>query len=251
MIVGLRASHRPIIGVDPDDRHRRCAGLHCTHLGSHGGSPAAAFVPPALERALRPDPRPGVRPSRALPSVPADDRRSMGSVLRTGAKVDARAARALNPHHPKRNSPSSVLSAKRRSPRPARPALADLVTAPGTFTTATTVPRDSSGCSSRISQAPALGSPRCRSIRRCALWTGPSSTRRVFASGSSTRQRVDYALKVPMWQSLGLLPVIADRKRWTWVIASQCLTGSQHGISSSTLRSDERVAGLPQARLAR
>jgi hypothetical protein len=30
-------------------------------------------------------------------------------------------------------------------------------------------------------------------------------------------ERVEYALKVPMWKWLGLLPVIASRRRWTRV----------------------------------
>ena len=129
-----------------------------------------------------------------------------GSVLRTGSHVQG-AARGFNPHHPKDPSyyPLSVQVAQLGQ-------ILRLWNRPGNV-------HDSHNADGFLRIV--VGELRERFGRRLGLelrmdgaFFHPAVLR--FLDGELGRG-VEYAIKVPMWKWLGLLPVIADRKRWTRV----------------------------------
>ncbi len=129
-----------------------------------------------------------------------------GSVLRTGAKVEG-AARGFNPHHPKDPSyyPLSVHVAQlgqilRLRNRPGN--VHDSHGAAGFLRVVTRELRERFGRRTKLE------------VRMDAAFFHPEIFQ--FLDGELGRG-VEYAIKVPMWKWLRLLPVIASRSRWTRV----------------------------------
>jgi hypothetical protein len=129
-----------------------------------------------------------------------------GSVLRTGAKVEG-AARGFNPHHPKDPSyyPLSVHVAQlgqilRLRNRPGN--VHDSHGAAGFLRVVVRDLRERFGRRLRLE------------LRMDGAFFDPQIFR--FLDGELARG-IEYAIKVPMWKWLGLLPLIASRRRWTRV----------------------------------
>jgi hypothetical protein len=129
-----------------------------------------------------------------------------GSVLRTGAKVEG-AARGFNPHHPKDPSyyPLSVHVAQlgqilRLRNRPGN--VHDSHGAAGFLRVVTRELRERFGRGLKLE------------LRMDGAFFHPEIFQ--FLDGEQGRG-VEYAIKVPMWKWLGLLPVISTRRRWTRV----------------------------------
>jgi hypothetical protein len=126
-------------------------------------------------------------------------------VLRTGAKVDG-AERGYNPHHPK--DPSYY---------PLTAHLAQLGQILRVWNRPGNV-HDSHNAAGFLRVL--FADLRARFGHRCLLelrMDGAFFHPEIFAFLDG--ERVDYAVKVPMWKWLGLLPVIASRRRWTRVDA--------------------------------
>ncbi len=129
-----------------------------------------------------------------------------GSVLRTGSHVEG-AARGFHPHHPKDPSyyPLSVHVAQlgqilRLWNRPGN--VHDSHNADGFLRVVVRELRERFGRRLRLE------------LRMDGAFFHPAVFR--FLDGE-LGQGIEYAVKVPMWKWLGLLPVIAARKRWTRV----------------------------------
>jgi len=131
-----------------------------------------------------------------------------GSVLRTGSQVEG-AARGFNPHHPKDPSyyPLSVQVAQlgqilRIRNRPGN--VHDSHNADGFLRVVVRELRERFGRKLKLE------------LRMDGAFFHPEVFR--FLDGE-LGQDVEYAVKVPMWKWLGLLPRIASQKRWTRVDA--------------------------------
>ena len=200
VIGGLRVTHLAFVGTDPI--LLRFAGLHRMPSDRTVSEWLKAFRPETLEglgdlmRDLVYDCAERCGLSRL--TIDLD-----GTVLRTGAKVDG-AARGFNPHHPKDPSYYPLTAHLAQLGQILR-----IWNRPGNV-------HDSHNAAGflRVLFADLRGRFGHRlpvELRMDAAFFHPE----VFAFLDG--ERVDYALKVPMWKSLRLLPIIASRKRWTRV----------------------------------
>jgi hypothetical protein len=126
-------------------------------------------------------------------------------VLRTGAKVDG-AERGFNPHHPKDPSYYPLTAHLAQLGQILR-----LWNRPGNV-------HDSHNAAGFLRGL--FADLRARFGHRLPIelrMDGAFFHPEIFAF--LDEERVEYAVKVPMWKWLGLLPVIADRRRWTRVDA--------------------------------
>jgi len=191
VIGGLRVSHLAFVGVDPI--LLRFAGLHCTPSDRTVVAWLKAFTPPALERLsdlIRDLVYDQVERSR-LPRLTID---LDGTVLRTGAKVDG-AQRGFNPHHPKDPSYYPLTAHLAQLGQ-----LLRIWNRPGNV-------HDSHNAAGFLRVL--FQDLRARFGHRLPIelrMDGAFFHPAVFAFLDG--ERVDYALKVPMWQSLGLLPAL-------------------------------------------
>jgi hypothetical protein len=203
IVGGARVSHLVFLGVDPV--FLRFCGLHRLPADRTVVAWLKAFTTPALEalcdliRDLVYEQIEGLGLRRVTLDLD-------GSVLRTGSHVEG-AARGFHPHHPKDPSyyPLSVHVAQlgqilRLWNRPGN--VHDSHNADGFLRT---VVRD---LSERFGRRLKL------ELRMDGAFFHPDVFR--FLDGEWGRD-LEYAVKVPMWKWLGLLPVIAERKRWTRV----------------------------------
>ncbi len=201
LIVGsARVTHLTFLGVDPI--FLRFCGLHRLPADRTVVAWLKAFTPPALE-ALREIIRDLVYEQiewLGLKRVTLD---LDGSVLRTGSRVGG-AARGFNPHHPKDPSyyPLSVHVAQlgqilRIRNRPGN--VHDSHNADGFLRVVVRELRESFGIKLKLE------------LRMDGAFFHPDVFR--FLDGE-LGQDVEYAVKVPMWKWLGLLPRIASQKRW-------------------------------------
>jgi len=222
VIGGLRVSHLAFVGTDPI--LLRFAGLHLMPSDRTVVAWLKTFTPPLLERLsdlIRDLVYDQVERSR-LPRLTID---LDGTVLRTGAKVDG-AQRGFNPHHPK--DPSYY------------PLTAHLVqlgqilriwNRPGNV-------HDSHNAAGFLrvlfeDLRARFGHRLPVELRMDAAFFHPD----VFAFLDG--ERVDYALKVPMWKALRLLPTIAARKRWTRV--DRYIDGFELNLFIGSWKRTERV----------
>ena len=200
VIGGLRVTHLALVGTDPI--LLRFAGLHRTPSDRTVVAWLKAFTPPALERLsdlIRDLVYDQIERSH-LPRLTID---LDGTVLRTGAKVDG-AQRGFNPHHPKDPSYYPLTAHLAQLGQILR-----IWNRPGNV-------HDSHNAAGFLrvlfeDLRTRLGQRLPVELRMDGAFFHPA----VFAFLDG--ERVDYALKVPMWKSLGLLPLIASRKRWTRV----------------------------------
>jgi len=202
VIGGLRVSHLAFVGTDPI--LLRFSGLHLTPSDRTVVAWLKAFTPQALERLselirdLVYDQVERCRLSRL--TIDLD-----GTVLRTGAKVDG-AQRGFNPHHPK--DPSYYPLTAHLAP------LGQILRVwnrPGNV-------HDSHNAAGFLRGV--FEDLRARFGHRLPVelrMDGAFFHPEIFSFLDG--ERVDYALKVPMWKWLGLLPIIASRRRWTRVDA--------------------------------
>ena len=200
VIGGLRVSHLTFVGTDPI--LLRFAGLHRTPSDRTVVAWLKAFTPPALERLcdlIRDLVYDQIERSR-LPRLTID---LDGTVLRTGAKVDG-TQRGYNPHHPKDPSYYPLTAHLAQLGQILR-----IWNRPGNV-------HDSHNAAGFLRVL--FRDLRTRWGHRLPVelrMDGAFFHPEVFAFLDG--ERVDYALKVPMWKSLGLLPLIASRRRWTRV----------------------------------
>jgi hypothetical protein len=204
IVGGARVTHLAFIGVDPI--FLRFCGLHRVPSDRTVVTWLKAFTPPTLE-ALSDLIRDLVYEQierlhlRRL-TIDVD-----GSVLRTGSKVGG-AARGFNPHHPKDPSyyPLSahlaqlgqILRVQNRSGN-----VHDSHNAAGFLRVVVRELRE------RFGRIPL-------ELRMDGAFFHPEIFH--FLDGEIGRG-IEYAIKVPMWKWLGLLPIIASRRRWTRVDA--------------------------------
>jgi hypothetical protein len=202
LIGGLRVTHLAFVGTDPI--LLRFAGLHLVPADRTVVRWLKAFTPPLLERL-------GVlirdlvyeqieRCGLARLTIDLD-----GTVLRTGAKVDG-AERGFNPHHPK--DPSYY---------PLTAHLAQLGQILRVWNRPGNV-HDSHNAAGFLRGL--FADLRARFGHRLPIelrMDGAFFHPEIFEF--LDEERVEYALKVPMWKWLGLLPLIASRRRWTRVDA--------------------------------
>ncbi len=202
VIGGLRVTHLAFVGTDPI--LLRFAGLHLTPSDRTVVAWLKAFTPPALERLsdlirdLVYDQVERCRLGRL--TIDLD-----GTVLRTGAQVDG-AQRGFNPHHPK--DPSYY---------PLTAHLAQLGQILRVWNRPGNV-HDSHNAAGFLRGV--FEDLRARFGHRLPVelrMDGAFFHPEIFSFLDG--ERVDYALKVPMWKWLGLLPIIASRRRWTRVDA--------------------------------
>jgi len=222
VIGGLRVSHLAFVGTDPI--LLRFAGLHLTPSDRTVVAWLKTFTPPLLERLsdlIRDLVYDQVERSR-LPRLTID---LDGTVLRTGAKVDG-AQRGFSPHHPKDPSyyPLTAHLAQlgqilRIWNRPGN--VHDSHNAAGFLRVLFEDLRDRFGHRLPVE------------LRMDAAFFHPE----VFAFLDG--ERVDYALKVPMWRSLRLIPIIAARKRWTRV--DRYIDGFEMNLFIEAWKRTERV----------
>lgn len=203
IVGGTRVTHLAFLGSDPV--FLRFCGLHRLPADRTVVAWLKAFTPPALE-ALCEIIRDLVYEQiewLGLRRVTLD---LDGSVLRAGSHVEG-TARGFNPHHPKDPSyyPLSVQVAQLGQ-------ILRLRNRPGNV-------HDSHNAAGFLRVV--VGELRERFGRRLTLelrmdgaFFHPDIFR--FLDGE-LGQDVEYALKVPMWKWLGLLPRIAAQKRWTRV----------------------------------
>ncbi len=205
IVGGGRVTHLAFLGVDPI--FLRFCGLRRLPSDRTVVAWLKAFTDPGLE-ALCTLIRDGVydqierlRLSRLTLDLD-------GSVLRTGTKVEG-AARGFNPHHPKDPSyyPLSVQVAQLGQ-------ILRLRNRPGNV-------HDSHGAAGFLRVV--VGELRAHFGRRQKLelrMDGAFFHPEIFAFlDGETGRGLEYAIKVPMWKWLGLLPRIASRRRWTHVDA--------------------------------
>jgi hypothetical protein len=202
VIGGLRVTHLAFVGTDPI--LLRFAGLHLTPSDRTVVAWLKAFTPQTLERLselirdLVYDQVERCRLGRL--TIDLD-----GTVLRTGAKVDG-AQRGFNPHHPK--DPSYY---------PLTAHLAQLGQILRVWNRPGNV-HDSHNAAGFLRSV--FEDLRARFGHRLPVelrMDGAFFHPEIFSFLDG--ERVDYALKVPMWKWLGLLPIIASRHRWTRVDA--------------------------------
>jgi hypothetical protein len=202
VIGGLRVTHLAFVGTDPI--LLRFAGLHLTPSDRTVVAWLKAFNPQMLEklselmRDLVYDQVERCRLTRL--TIDLD-----GTVLRAGAKVDG-AERGFNPHHPK--DPSYY---------PLTAHLAQLGQILRVWNRPGNV-HDSHNAAGFLRGV--FADLRVRFGHRLPVelrMDGAFFHPEIFSFLDG--ERVDYALKVPMWKWLGLRPVIASRRRWTRVDA--------------------------------
>ncbi len=204
IVGGARVTHLAFIGVDPI--FLRFCELHRVPSDRTVVTWLKAFTPPTLEalsdliRDLVYEQIERLRLRRLTIDVD-------GSVLRTGSKVGG-AARGFNPHHPKDPSyyPLSAHLAQlgqilRVQNRPGN--VHDSHNAAGFLRVVVRELRERFG---RI----------LLELRMDGAFFHPEIFQ--FLDGEVGRG-IEYAIKVPMWKWLGLLPIIASRRRWTRVDA--------------------------------
>ena len=205
IVGGARVTHLAFLGADPI--FLRFCGLHRLPADRTVVAWLKAFTPPALE-ALCEIIRDLVYEQiewLGLRRVTLD---LDGSVLRTGSHVEG-TARGFNPHHPKDPSyyPLSVHVAQlgqilRIRNRPGN--VHDSHNADGFLRVVVRELRERFGRKLKLE------------LRMDGAFFHPDVFR--FLDGE-LGQDVDYAVKVPMWKWLGLLPRIAEQKRWTRIDA--------------------------------
>jgi hypothetical protein len=200
VIGGLRVTHLAFVGTDPI--LLRFAGLHLAPADRTVVRWLKAFTPPWLERLsdlIRDLVYEQIERCRlARLTIDLD-----GTVLRTGAKVDG-AERGFNPHHPK--DPSYY---------PLTAHLAQLGQVLRVWNRPGNV-HDSHHAAGFLRVL--FADLRARFGHRLPIelrMDGAFFHPEIFAFLDG--ERVDYAIKVPMWKWLGLLPVVASRRRWTRV----------------------------------
>ena len=202
VIGGLRVTHLAFVGTDPI--LLRFAGLHLVPADRTVVRWLKAFTPPLLERLgalLRDLVFEQVERCR-LPRLTID---LDGTVLRTGAKVDG-AERGFNPHHPKDPSYYPLTAHLAQLGQILR-----VWNRPGNVHDSHNAAGFLRGLFSDLRAR--FGHRLPVELRMDGAFFHPE----IFAF--LDEERVDYALKVPMWKWLGLLPVIASRRRWTLVDA--------------------------------
>ena len=203
IVGGARVTHLAFLGIDPV--FLRFCGLHRLPSDRTVVAWLKAFTPPALE---------------ALCEIIRDlvyeqiewlglNRLTLdldGTVLRTGSQVEG-AARGFNPHHPKDPSyyPLSVHVAQlgqilRIWNRPGN--VHDSHNAAGFLRVVVRELRERFGRRLKLE------------LRMDGAFFHPDVLR--FLDGELGKD-VEYAIKVPLWKWLGLLPRIASQKRWTRV----------------------------------
>jgi hypothetical protein len=203
IVGGARVTHLMFLGVDPV--FLRFCGLHRLPSDRTVVAWLKAFTPPALEalsdliRELVYEQIEALGLSRLTLDVD-------GSVLRTGAKVDG-AARGFSPHHPKDPSyyPLSAHAASlgqilRVQNRPGN--VHDSHNAAGFLRVVVRELRER------------FGRRLLLELRMDGAFFHPEIFR--FLDGETGRG-IEYAIKIPMWKWLGLVPVIVSRRRWTRV----------------------------------
>lgn len=202
VIGGLRVAHLAFVGTDPI--LLRFAGLHLAPADRTVVRWLKAFTPPLLERLgvlIRDLVYEQIERCRlARLTIDLD-----GTVLRTGAKVDG-AERGFNPHHPKDPSYYPLTAHLAQLGQILR-----IWNRPGNV-------HDSHNAAGFLRGL--FGDLRARFGHRLPLelrMDGAFFHPEIFAF--LDEERVDYAVKVPLWKWLGLLPVIAARQRWTPVDA--------------------------------
>jgi len=203
IVGGMRVTHLAFLGSDPV--FLRFCGLHRLPADRTVVAWLKAFTPPALEalceliRDLVYEQIEGLGLRRVTLDLD-------GSVLRTGSHVEG-TARGFNPHHPKDPSyyPLSVQVAQLGQ-------ILRLRNRPGNV-------HDSHGAAGFLRVV--VGELRERfgrclklELRMDGAFFHPDIFR--FLDGA-LGQDIEYAVKVPMWKWLGLLPRIAAQKRWTRV----------------------------------
>jgi hypothetical protein len=202
VIGGLRVTHLAFVGTDPI--LLRFAGLHLVPADRTVVRWLKAFTPPLLERLaalIRDLVYEQIERCRlARLTIDLD-----GTVLRTGAKVDG-AERGFNPHHPKDPSYYPLTAHLAQLGQILR-----LWNRPGNV-------HDSHNAAGFLRGL--FADLRSRFGHRLPIelrMDGAFFHPEIFAF--LDEERVQYAVKVPMWKWLGLLPVIAGRRRWTRVDA--------------------------------
>jgi hypothetical protein len=197
VIGGLRVTHLAFVGTDPI--LLRFAGLHRTPADRTVVEWLKRFSPPALERLsdlIRDLVYEQIERCRlARLTIDLD-----GTVLRTGAKVDG-AQRGFNPHHPKDPFYYPLTAHLAQLGQ-----LLRVWNRPGNV-------HDSHNAAGFLRGL--FHDLRARFGHRLPVelrMDGAFFHPEIFAF--LDEEHVDYGLKVPMWKSLGLLPVIAARKRW-------------------------------------
>lgn len=202
VIGGLRVTHLAFVGTDPI--LLRFAGLHLVPADRTVVRWLKAFTPSLLERLcalIRDLVYEQIERCRlARLTIDLD-----GTVLRTGAKVDG-AERGFNPHHPKDPSYYPLTAHLAQLGQILR-----LWNRPGNV-------HDSHNAAGFLRGL--FADLRARFGRRLPIelrMDGAFFHPEIFAF--LDEEPVEYAVKVPMWKWLGLLPVIADRRRWRRVDA--------------------------------
>lgn len=202
VIGGLRVTHLAFVGTDP--LLLRFAGLHLVPADRTVVRWLKAFTPPLLERLgdlireLVYEQIERCRLSRL--TIDLD-----GTVLRTGAKVDG-AERGFNPHHPKDPSYYPLTAHLAQLGQILR-----VWNRPGNVHDSHNAAGFLRGLFADLRAR--FGRRLPVELRRDGAFFHPE----IFAF--LDEEGVEYALKVPMWKWLGLLPVIASRQRWTRVDA--------------------------------
>jgi Transposase DDE domain group 1 len=202
VIGGLRVTHLAFVGTDPI--LLRFAGLHLVPADRTVVRWLKAFTPPLLERLcdlIRDLVYEQIERCRlARLTIDLD-----GTVLRTGAKVDG-AERGFNPHHPKDPSYYPLTAHLAQLGQ-----LLRVWNRPGNV-------HDSHNAAGFLRVV--FADLRARFGHRLPIelrMDGAFFHPEIFEFLDG--ERVEYALKVPMWKWLGLLPRIASRQRWTRVDA--------------------------------
>lgn len=200
VVGGLRVTHLAFVGTDPI--FLRFAGLHRMPSDRTVVSWLKAFRSETLEklgelmRELVFDCVERCGLSRL--TIDLD-----GTVLRTGAKVDG-AERGFNPHHPKDPSYYPLTAHLAQLGQILR-----IWNRPGNVHDSHNAAGFLRGLFADLQAR--FGRRLPVELRMDAAFFHPE----IFAF--LDEERVEYALKVPMWKWLGLLPLIADRKRWARV----------------------------------
>ena len=202
VIGGLRVTHLAFVGTDPI--LLRFAGLHLVPADRTVVRWLKAFTPPLLERLsalIRDLVYEQIERCRlARLTIDLD-----GTVLRTGAKVDG-AERGFNPHHPKDPSYYPLTAHLAQLGQILR-----LWNRPGNV-------HDSHNAAGFLRGL--FADLRSRFGHRLPVelrMDGAFFHPEIFAF--LDEEALEYAIKVPMWKWLGLLPVIAGRRRWERVDA--------------------------------
>jgi len=203
IVGGARVTHLAFLGSDPV--FLRFCGLHRLPSDRTVVAWLKAFTPPALE-ALSEVIRDLVYEQIEWLDLKRVTLDLDGTVLRTGSHVEG-TARGFNPHHPKDPSyyPLSVQVAQlgqilRIRNRPGN--VHDSHNADGFLRVVVRELRERFGRRLKLE------------LRMDGAFFHPDIFR--FLDGE-LGQGVEYAVKVPMWKWLGLLPRIASQKRWTRV----------------------------------